>query len=227
MARDFYTHAPVSGVGIEFQYFRDNSWIRYGQAQTGADGKVEWMLSEGWWAQGPDGTGRWDLRLRVSVPPPQGTPASATSTCGGTNCSGYNCYNDRLYFWNVPVVGRTYTGNYFDFTFPPSTPTPTSTSTPTTTPTPTPTGTPTPIPGVDEYEPDDTVEDAKPIAIGETQLHNLHPEGDKDLVKFPVKAGYWYDVYTSYLALNVDTVMTVTVGGNVYFDDDISDFSFR
>ena len=231
MARDFYTHAPVSGVGIEFQYFRDNSWIRYGQAQTGADGKVEWMLSEGWWAQGPDGTGRWDLRLRVSVPPPQGTPASATSTCGGTNCSGYNCYNDRLYFWDVPVVNRTYIGNYFDFTWPTPTPTSTSTSTPTTTPTPTrtPTSTPTPTPTPtitptstpdlrDEFEPDDDT--PKPIAIGETQIHNLYPDGDVDTVWFGVKEGRLYALGTSNLTLGTDTFITVTVNGAVCVETD-------
>jgi len=41
MARDLYTQAPLPGVGIELRYFRDNSWIRYGLQQTGADGRVE------------------------------------------------------------------------------------------------------------------------------------------------------------------------------------------
>jgi len=244
IARDFYTHAPVSGAEIELRYFRDNSWIRYGQAQTGADGKVAWNPTEDWWATGPDGTGKWDLRLRVSVPPPQGTPASATSDCGGTNCLGYICYDDRLYFEDISVADWECTANHFDFTFPPPTPTPTSTSTPTPTgtptptstptptATPTPTSTPTPIPDQDEYEPDDTVEDASPIAIATppiplisegAQRHNLHPEGDKDLVKFLAKAGYWYDVRTFDLALDVDTVMTVTVGADTYFNDDVSE----
>jgi len=244
MARNLYTHAPVSGVGIELRYFRDNSWIRYGQVQTGADGRVEWNPTEDWWSTGPDGTGRWDLQLRVSVPPLQGTPAPPTSDCGGTNCSGYVCHNDRLYFEDISVVDWVCTANYFDFTFPPPTPTPTNTSTPTKTrtptptptitptPTPTPTATPTPIPGVDEYEPDDTIEDAKPIAIATppipllsegAQRHNLHPGGDKDLVRFSAKAGYWYDVRTFDLALGVDTVMTVTVGADVYFNDDVSE----
>lgn len=131
MARDLYTKGPISGVEIELRYFRDNNWIRYGQAQTGADSRVEWNPTEDWWAQGSDGTGKWDLQLMVSNSPPGGTPASATSDCGGTNCSGYNCYNDRLYFWDVSVVGMTYTANYFDFSWLPATSTPTRTSTPT------------------------------------------------------------------------------------------------
>jgi len=49
----------------------------------------------------------------------------------------------------------------------------------------------------------------------------LCPENDIDKVTFPVKPGYWYDVYTSDLALGVDTVMTVTVGTQPpYYDDD-------
>jgi len=246
MAGDLGTGGPLSGVGIEFRYFWENSWMRYGQVQTtGPDGKVQWRPMEDWWSIGPDGTGRWDLQLRVFSPPSGCSPVSATSTCGGTNTWGYNSYNDRLYFRGVSVVGKTYTENRFDFFCPTSTPTPTGTPTPTSTwtptptptrtgtptatptktatptNTPTPTSTPTPIPGLDEYEPDDVI--PKPIGIGETQTHTFCPAGDIDKVTFPAKAGYWYDVYTSGLALGVDTVITVTVGTDVYFNDDLSE----
>jgi hypothetical protein len=113
---------------------------------------------------------------------------------------------------------------------PTPTPTPAPTSTPTTSPTPTPTGTPpptatprdtpTPTPDLrDEYEPD-SPESALIDARGETQRHNFYPEGDVDRVKFWAKSGYWYRVSTSDLALRVDTVLTVTVDGTSYVNDD-------
>jgi Tfp pilus assembly protein PilN len=113
---------------------------------------------------------------------------------------------------------------------PTPTPTPVPTSTPTTSPTPTPTGTPsptatprntpTPTPDLrDEYEPD-SPEPALIDARGETQRHNFYPDDDVDTVKFWAKAGYWYRVSTSDLALRVDTVLTVTVDGTSYVNDD-------
>lgn len=72
---------------------------------------------------------------------------------------------------------------------------------------------------VDKYEPDEIR--PKSIAYDETQDHNFYPDYDVDKVKFPAKAGYWYDIYTSDLALDVDTVMTV--GTDVYFNDDMSE----
>ncbi|MBI3942708.1 MAG: DNRLRE domain-containing protein [Chloroflexi bacterium] len=107
-----------------------------------------------------------------------------------------------------------------------STQTPTVTETPTATPTftPTPTDTPTPTPTfiVDAYEPDDPPSLPRPIALGETQTHNFNPQGDVDQVSFLVKAGRFYRVTTSNLALGVDTVLTVTVGSGVYTNDDVS-----
>jgi hypothetical protein len=86
---------------------------------------------------------------------------------------------------------------------PPPTPIPpTATNTP-------PTG-PTEEPGCrDQYEPDDIVGQQKPIALGETQSHTFCPEGDFDLVWFPVKKERWYHVYTSNLASGVDTMISV------------------
>lgn len=105
-------------------------------------------------------------------------------------------------------------------------PTPTPTPTDTPTPTPTSTGTPTPTPTItatptpdwrDSYEPDDT---PRPIAVGETQAHNFYPDNDVDQVKFLAKAERYYRVFTSNLALGVDTSLTVTVGETVYTNDD-------
>jgi hypothetical protein len=92
---------------------------------------------------------------------------------------------------------------------------PTSTPPPTPTPIPpmptnTPPTGPTEEPGCrDQYEPDDIVGQQKSIALGETQTHNFCPEGDFDLVYFPVKKERWYNVYTSNLAMGVDTMISV------------------
>jgi hypothetical protein len=88
-------------------------------------------------------------------------------------------------------------------------PPPTSTPVP-----PTPTNTPTASPTVDtgckdQYEPDDVVGQQEPIALGETQNHSFCPEGDFDLVWFPVKKERWYNVYTHNLAMGVDTMISV------------------
>lgn len=77
-------------------------------------------------------------------------------------------------------------------------------------PTATPPAGPTIEPGCrDQYEPDDIVGQQKPIALGETQTHSFCPDGDFDLVWFPVKAERWYHVYTSNLAMGVDTMISV------------------
>jgi len=72
----------------------------------------------------------------------------------------------------------------------------------------------------DAYEPDDI--NTYTIAISETQAHNFYPAGDIDRVFFTAKAGRDYQVLTSNLALGVDTILTVTVPGHVYVNDDYS-----
>jgi Tfp pilus assembly protein PilN len=84
--------------------------------------------------------------------------------------------------------------------------------------TPVPTHTPTSL--GDSYEPDDLI--PKPIAIGEAQTHTFYPAGDIDKVTFLAKAGRWYTVSTSNLALGVDTVLTVEIGGATHVNDDAS-----
>jgi Tfp pilus assembly protein PilN len=110
---------------------------------------------------------------------------------------------------------------------PSATPSSTSTVTPSATPsststrTPTPTRTPTSTPDLrDAYEPDDIL--MFTIVVSETQLHNFYPDGDVDRVSFTAKAGRDYQVLTSNLALGVDTILTVTVPGHVYVNDDYS-----
>ena len=244
LAWDLTTGGPLRWASIEFRYFRYNSWMLYGQAQTEADGRVEWSLTGDWWLEGSDGTGtgRWDLQLRViSAPSGSGcTSVSATSDCGGTS----QWYNDRLYFQDVSVVGQTYTGNYFDFLCPTSTPTSTSTPTPTATPTstatptptatgtptptptatdtatatptptatstPTPTNTPTPTSCPDMFEPDDTCPQASSIPVdGGAQPHNFDPRGDEDYVKFGAEPGNVYTIKTLNLSDDNDTTLTL------------------
>jgi len=215
MATDLATGNPLRGVGIEFRYYQQASWLLYGLKQTAADGKVEWNPAEAWWS-----TGKWDLQLRVSYSPSGCTPVSAISYCGGTNWWRNNLYNDRLYFGDVSVVGGTYTENYFDLLCPTVTPTPTKTPTPTNTPTPTqtptetatptvtPTSTPTPTPCPDEYEPDDTWQQASPIEVnGTPQSHNFHIPGDQDYVKFGAEAGKVYTIRTLNLSQGNDTIL--------------------
>ena len=73
----------------------------------------------------------------------------------------------------------------------------------------------------DDYEPDD--EEAQFIEVGETQTHTFYPTNDVDKVKFLAKAGLYYQIFTSELALGVDTLLIVDVGGDVYINDDRDD----
>ncbi len=98
---------------------------------------------------------------------------------------------------------------------------PTPTPAPSNTPFPTPIP-PTPRPGEgsrvcaepDDYEPDTSRGQQKPILVGigdnaATQTHNFCSDFDIDLATFPVKGGRWYRVFTRGLASGVDTVLAV------------------
>lgn len=99
------------------------------------------------------------------------------------------------------------------------TPTPTPTYTLAATSTALPRSVPTATPNWrDPFEPDEI--NPKLIAIGETQARNFYPEGDIDQVSFLTKAGRYYQVLTSDLALGVDTVITVTVASKSWTNDD-------
>ena len=83
----------------------------------------------------------------------------------------------------------------------------------------TPTVTPTPLPDpADEYEVDDFT--PKAIFLGQPQSHNFYPIYDVDRVKFLAKAGRYYRVSTADLSPEVDTFLTVIVGGTTYTNDD-------
>lgn len=66
----------------------------------------------------------------------------------------------------------------------------------------------------DEFEPDSSRGQQKPILVGigdsaATQKHNFCSDFDIDLATFPVKGGRWYRVFTKGLAAGVDTVLAV------------------
>ncbi len=109
----------------------------------------------------------------------------------------------------------------------PITPTATATFTPLP-PSPTLTPSITPTPDLrDPYEPDDTLANAKPIAIGQPQRHNFYPLFDVDNETFIAKAGRYYRVYTKDLVAGVDTFMTVQVAGITLSNDDVAPGDLR
>ena len=60
----------------------------------------------------------------------------------------------------------------------------------------------------DQYEPDDTPQDAKQIPTdGTVQTHNFHQQGDVDWIKFTAVEGKTYTIDTLNLELNCDTVI--------------------
>jgi len=69
-----------------------------------------------------------------------------------------------------------------------------------------PTISPTRPPG-DDYEPDDTPEQARLLNLPATQEHSFHRSGDIDIIKFLIKKGHSYKVSTDNLAWAVDTIV--------------------
>jgi hypothetical protein len=114
-------------------------------------------------------------------------------------------------------------------------PTPTSTRVPLPSPTPAetsatpfvvpqalPTSTPV-VPFVaDDWEPDDSAEEASSIEPGETQSHNLHVEGDHDWLCFEAIGSTTYAIQTSQLGREIDTVISLydDAGKQLAEDDD-------
>ncbi len=120
---------------------------------------------------------------------------------------------------NIPTLVATATPRPTETPLPSHTPSSTATTTwtPTVTWTPTETATRTPI-LTDQYEPNDI--NPSLIAVGETQTHSFYPLGDVDKVTFRAKGGRWYAVYTSNLAVGVDTRLELWVGNELYENDD-------
>jgi hypothetical protein len=80
----------------------------------------------------------------------------------------------------------------------------------------------------DEGEPDDTPAEARPAEIGVPQDHNLHQPGDQDWVYFQGEPGQTYEVRTSNLGREVDTVVSLYDGqGNELASDDDGGDEFR
>jgi hypothetical protein len=73
----------------------------------------------------------------------------------------------------------------------------------------------------DDWEPDDSLMAASLIAVGETQTHNLHVEGDRDWLYFGAEEGTTYVIETSSLGGTIDTVIHLCDGeGNELASDD-------
>lgn len=87
---------------------------------------------------------------------------------------------------------------------------------------------PTPRPpsaelGPDPYEPDDSIQEAQPIATdGLPQAHNLHVQGDHDYVYFEAFEGMAYTIETSRLGGDVDTIIYLydSEGNELAYADD-------
>ena len=79
---------------------------------------------------------------------------------------------------------------------------------------------------LDDYEPDDDIDQAKPIAIdGTIQTHTFHVGGDEDWVWFDAVAGATYTIETLNLTGSMDTVIILWDDGGTALtgDDDGSD----
>jgi hypothetical protein len=75
---------------------------------------------------------------------------------------------------------------------------------------------------VDEYEPDDSAEQATRVEIGETQRHNRHVSADEDWISFRAEPGQTYVIATSRLGERADTVLYLydREGNELALDDD-------
>jgi hypothetical protein len=95
-----------------------------------------------------------------------------------------------------------------------------------------PSGHPTAIPEEpavpDEWEPDDTPENARPVDMGGAQAHNLHAAGDQDWLYFEGEADGSYVIQTSNLGREIDTVVSLyDSNGNELASDDDGGEEFR
>jgi hypothetical protein len=59
----------------------------------------------------------------------------------------------------------------------------------------------------DEYEPDDTMEDANELTLGVPQKHTIHVEGDHDWLRFQVEGSSSYIIETLDLKGGIDTIV--------------------
>ena len=75
---------------------------------------------------------------------------------------------------------------------------------------------------IDQYEPDNSRAQARPIAAGESQTHNRHVAGDRDWMYFEAQGGMTYVIETFNLGPNADTVVYLydAAGNELASDDD-------
>jgi len=68
----------------------------------------------------------------------------------------------------------------------------------------------TPAPGLDEYEPDDTWQQARLIEVNQViQSHNFHTTDDRDYVRFVARTDHVYTIRTLNLSAGNDTTLTL------------------
>ena len=74
----------------------------------------------------------------------------------------------------------------------------------------------------DQWEPDDSLVEARPVELGVSQSHNLHVPGDQDWLYFHAEPGRSYQIGTSNLGREIDTVVTLydSEGSQLASDDD-------
>ncbi|NIN65809.1 MAG: hypothetical protein GTO63_14165 [Anaerolineae bacterium] len=85
---------------------------------------------------------------------------------------------------------------------------------------------PSVAPGPDAHEPDDSIQEAQPIATnGLPQAHNLHVQGDHDYVHFEAFEGTAYTIETSQLGGDVDSIIYLydSEGNELTYADDGAD----
>jgi len=81
----------------------------------------------------------------------------------------------------------------------------------------------------DNYEPDNTLAEAKPIGVGNSQPHNFHIANDQDWVYFDAVNGVEYTITTSHLGSRTDTVLELYNGSGTLLasNDDYSGLASR
>ncbi len=76
-------------------------------------------------------------------------------------------------------------------------------------------------PDGDGYEPDDSLEEASEIGVGESQVRTFHSAGDVDYVWFAAKEHVAYVIYTELGSPDMDTILTLLdSNGNMLAEND-------
>lgn len=80
-------------------------------------------------------------------------------------------------------------------------------------------------PGGDAYEPDDSMDEASEIALGESQTRTFHDEQDVDYVRFTASAGTAYVAYIDLTGSDMDSILSLLGpdGTLLAENDDIED----